>query len=69
MKSLIKKSPDRRDAFTQAYEREIVITPNPRIAGGDWEYQLTGDYDEDGNPTYIKVCVHDDWDLWNDCDP
>ena len=63
MKRLIKKSPGRRDAFTQAYEREI------RWAGGDWEYVLSGDYDDDGNPTYIKVCVQDNWDLWDDCTP
>jgi hypothetical protein len=27
MKRLIKKSPNRRDAFTQAYEREVSLWP------------------------------------------
>ena len=62
MKRLVKKHPKRRNAFVQTYERE-------GSHGGDWEYVLTGEKDEDGNPTYIKVCVVDWWDIWDDCTP
>ena len=47
MKRLVKKHPKRRNAFVQTYERE-------GSHGGDWEYVLTGEKDEDGNPTYIS---------------
>ncbi len=56
MKTLSKKTPNRRTALVQAYERE-------GSHGGDWELvyfdACTEEYE----------CVIDYWDIWDDCTP
>lgn len=61
MKTLSKKTPNRRTALVQAYERE-------GSHGGDW-VTVKVDTTPEGCTIVQETCVVDHWDLWDDCTP